>query len=477
MAATLDRLAAFGLDATLSAAAWLGFWLPALVVTRQPARRRIVALIAGLGSLAIPVLIGLEAIPRMPIGGFLRELAPPGFGPSWARAADFQPALLARALVVAYAIGLGLQACRWLLAGWGIARLIRGSTAPSHGTASLYTWLTRDLGRVPRLRVSARVRAPALLGAFRPCILIPTPLDRAPHREALRLALLHELAHFQRRDPLVGLAAGLSQAAWFFLPPAWWFASQLRLDQEFLADRDAAGSFGSRERYAAVLFERAGPLPDRERSGRMLGSAWIGGSALYQRLRMLLRCPFAVEAIAPTWYRAVAWILGTTLAFSLAGLSWGDGFATGRAPAPPDRQFSLRRLRIGPQPRPRPETLPIPLGADFELTADFLGDSPADLRGARLAGYQLPDFVSESLEGRFSVHLIRRGGEARWRLGDREVPAGRPDEPPSAWLTVTAPPDRPVEVRDLTLKHPEPAEKPAGRQSPAIPPFSRSTTP
>lgn len=475
MAAALDRLSAFGLDALLSATVWLCLWLPLLVLIRQPVRRRLVSLVAGLGSLAIPVLMGLEIVPQTPIAGFLGSLVPPGLGltvPSLMHARG-----IGRVLVVAYGVGLVGQVGRWLLGWWGGSRLVRGSSAPSFGTAGLYTWLTRDLGRVPRLRVSTRLRGPVLIGVFRPVVLIPTMLDRAAHRESLRLVLFHELAHFQRRDPLVGLAAELSRAVWFCLPPVWWFGAQLRLDQEFLADRDAAARFGSRERYAAALFERAGPQADRERSGRLLGSAWIGGPALYQRMRVLLRCPFALEAIAPAWFRAVLVVLGVPLAWCLSGVSWKGDVLVGVSSSSGETPYTLHRLRIGPQAVPQRETLPLPLGPDFDLSADFVAESPADLRGARLAGYPLPEFDTESPEGRYSVHLSRRAGQARWRLGDRERPAGSSDDPNAAWLTVTAPPHRPIEVRNLVLKEPDSRERPAGRPRPAPSPSIRNSLP
>lgn len=475
MAATLDRLAAVGFDATSSVVVWFCLWLPVLVMISQPARRRFVAMVAGLGSLVIPAGMILDLIPTTSSVGVHRDLVPPGI--SFVIPAIGNAKAIRHALVVAYGVGLAAQGGRWLLGSWGVVRLIRDSSAPSTGTASLYTWLTRDLGRPPTLRVSARLRKPALFGTIRPTILIPNALDRAAHRDALRLTLLHELAHFQRRDPFARLVSELTRTVWFFLPPAWWFAAQLRLDQEFLADRDAAESFGSRERYAALLFERAGAPADRSRSERTLGSAWIGGPALYQRLRMLLQCPFVVERQPPVWFRTLAAGLGVSVGLGLSGISWSDAGPNEVLPTSGTPHFTLHRFRTGPQAVPRPERLPLPIGAEFELSAEFVADTRADLQGARLAGYQLPEFDSESPEGRYPVHLSRRGNQARWRLGDRELPAGPSDDPESAWLTVTAPPNRVVEIRDLVLKTADSSDPSDPRQGPIPSPLSRSSFP
>ena len=63
--------------------------------------------------------------------------------------------------------------------------------------------------------------------------------------------------------------AKLAQAIWFFLPPIWWIRDQMKLDQEFLADRGAVEQFGTSGRYASTLVDLASSTaPDHRPLGR-----------------------------------------------------------------------------------------------------------------------------------------------------------------------------------------------------------------
>src|SRR5262249_33441099 len=162
---------------------------------------------------------------------------------------------------------------------------------PSDPTRALYDALPyAGRGRRPRLRVASPLRRPVLVGFFRPAILIPPAMDWPGARERLRLSLLHELAHAERADSRFGLAGSLAQATWFFIPWAWWIRHQMRLDQEFLADRCASFGFGPFSDYASSLVDLADPGPSRQATGPAPASRpstlWGAGSALFQRILM-----------------------------------------------------------------------------------------------------------------------------------------------------------------------------------------------
>jgi beta-lactamase regulating signal transducer with metallopeptidase domain len=103
----------------------------------------------------------------------------------------------------------------------------------------------------------------------------------------LRAVLQHELGHVERHDAAAWLLAAGVNVVLFFLPPLWLMKRQMRLSQEFLADRVAADSSGGAVAYAEMmlrLVELTG-----ERRGRRVGAslavgAWTGPSDL--RLRV-----------------------------------------------------------------------------------------------------------------------------------------------------------------------------------------------
>src|SRR5262249_53655914 len=160
----------------------------------------------------------------------------------------------------------------------------------------------------------------------------------------LRLSLLHELAHVERFDHWFGMVASLAQSLWFFLPQVWWIRSQLSIDQEFLADRSAALRYGSSFEYASSLWMMAARSRLRGGDGRSCrpvpatvgisqsrcpgaapvllssgsASAKVGiSSPLFQRILMLLHCPFAIEARTPrlwSWSSKIALVASSLMA-------------------------------------------------------------------------------------------------------------------------------------------------------------------
>ena len=217
--------------------------------------------------------------------------------------------------------------------------------------------------------------------------------------ESLRLSFLHEVAHAERSDPWFNLAGSVAQAFWFLLMPsggsAW-----THLYHEFLADHRAASGFGSSGKYAASLLElspprREGPAP----ASRAPVPAEGPVSALFQRLLMLVRCPFPVETRPPRWWRwslPMGVALATLAASSLShrGVEAAPPPGPGRLLAPPGPQsFRMARLELpaspgGPDGRAPAFHLPIRLPDDFELTLEVWGD-PDMLSRIRVAGHLL----------------------------------------------------------------------------------------
>lgn len=108
---------------------------------------------------------------------------------------------------------------------------------------------SREVG--PRLRVSPAVAVPCVLGFLRPVALIPP----GPVHEH---ALLHELTHLRRRDPLKGLLALAAQVLYWFHPAAWLIRSRLATLREIGCDADAARSLGERApEYRRMLLDAA----------------------------------------------------------------------------------------------------------------------------------------------------------------------------------------------------------------------------
>jgi hypothetical protein len=419
----VDHLGAIVFRASVPAAALSSLVVLAMLGCRQPARRIALARAALLGSLALIPLVGLAPLPRYDVFAALRgagvlphPLLTLPTGPrieagcpdEMTSAAVVPPRgpWPARLLFGLYLAGTGACLAGLILGFWGLGRLSRRTTVPSPRAQAIYDGLPFPRRRRPRLRVATCVQRPVLvlLGILRPTILIPASLDaETPDAtESLRLSFLHELAHAERSDPWFSLAGSLAHAVWFFLPPVWWIRARMHLDHEFLADRRAALGFDAPGVYASSLLGMTTPL--RERSGPPARSPSRPAgvvSPLFQRVLMLVQCPFPVEQQPPTWWSWSLPILTLLIAPALACLGLdpgtGKGEVTGatatRSAGPATNTFRMARLAISPQVpghlgRAAVIELPLRLPEQFELGVEVWGDR-ATLAHCRVLGQRL----------------------------------------------------------------------------------------
>jgi Zn-dependent protease with chaperone function len=118
---------------------------------------------------------------------------------------------------------------------------------------------------VPEIRV-VLAPTPVFLceGARHPALVVsPAVLERL-HGDDLDVAVAHELAHAEHRDPAWGYFLIAIRAILFFNPAAQWIARALVDDIERRADQVAVrvtGNAGGLVRVIALLFDAGHPLP------------------------------------------------------------------------------------------------------------------------------------------------------------------------------------------------------------------------
>jgi bla regulator protein blaR1 len=482
----VDRFSATILDASFAAAVLLGVAALAMVGCRQPSRRRSLARAAIVASLTlIPLVAYGPTRPRIEVVSPIRTVLAPvvsGFSdqifrkewgalePPISSGGQLVPAgrWVSRTLTLAYLIG-AFCSLGWLVLGWWCSSwVIRRAAEPGEATRDEYAALPYVKTRHrPRLRVATRLRRPVLLGIIRPVILIPPELDRTEARDQLRLSLLHELAHAEVYDPWLWLAGNLALVAWFFVPWAWWVRRQMRLDQEFLADHNAAVGFGPFGTYASSLVELAAPGPTEPVAEpvRQL-PLWGASSALFQRILMLVRCPYPVETRTPRWWRlgllpVVAG--GTLLASGLTLRSAEPNVSVVNSPpvaSTSARSFRLSRLVIAESPAgtdgwTAPYNLPLAAPERFELRLELWAGED-DLAWTRIAdcplGLSGTDATVPPEPPRWhKVQIRREPNHAAVQVDDREVPANEVDDVVSIWLSIQPAPNRLGLIRNIVV--------------------------
>jgi beta-lactamase regulating signal transducer with metallopeptidase domain len=478
----IDRLGGIVFRASVSATVLSSLIVLAMLGCRQPARRIVLARAALLGALVLLPLVGFAPLPRFDLFAALRRvgvlphpllsqvpaLALPGLHGPWP----------ARVVLGFYVAGVGACVAELAVGYWGLGWLTRNSRAPSPQAQALYDALAFS-GRWsrPRLRVATRFQRPVLLGTYRPTILIPPALDaEAPDADAtsaLRLSLLHELAHAERLDAWFSLLGRLALSFWFFLPPLWWIRRRMHLDHEFLADRHAALSFGAPETYASSLVALAAPgpahaSPRRARASDAPSTGGSVGSPLFQRILMLIACPFRLERRPPAWWGwslSIIVLLLAPLAACLC-LDLGAVAQPARAHAPQTRSFRVARVAIPSQPggrlgRAPTFELPLRLPEQFDLVLEIWADREA-LARSRVVGQRLvppdPPGTSESPLDPETWHLVQlKRGPAGLTLSvdGRTVRTDPNSDPITPRLAVEPAPSRPAWIQNLCITWPD----------------------
>jgi beta-lactamase regulating signal transducer with metallopeptidase domain len=115
--------------------------------------------------------------------------------------------------------------------------------------------LQRCLGldRVIRYCECYRIEAPAVIGWFRPVVLLPAAVLTGLSEEQLTAVIAHELAHTQRLDCFVNLFQVAAETLLFYHPAIWWVNKRIRAERENCCDDAAISVCGDALDYARAL--------------------------------------------------------------------------------------------------------------------------------------------------------------------------------------------------------------------------------
>jgi beta-lactamase regulating signal transducer with metallopeptidase domain len=89
---------------------------------------------------------------------------------------------------------------------------------------------------------------PALIGLWRPRLILPARVLKKFSRSEIRSILLHELMHLRRRDVLINYLIALLQAVHWFNPLVWIGFSKIRAERELACDEAVLSLSPARDR-------------------------------------------------------------------------------------------------------------------------------------------------------------------------------------------------------------------------------------
>jgi hypothetical protein len=178
-------------------------------------------------------------------------------------------------------------------AAYSLSRIVKDAIGTAghvgRGLESLDEKASRWLGgildgaRIPRgcVLLSRAFAMPAVVGFWRPRIVLPDRYVRELPTEELRAIIVHEDTHRRRRDPLRALLRRLTAAVFFFYPLIYPVVRRLEATAEFACDERVIHSGVPSAAYSRALaraleFGLATPS---------FAAAAAGGSLLRRRLR------------------------------------------------------------------------------------------------------------------------------------------------------------------------------------------------
>src|SRR5438874_5009662 len=109
------------------------------------------------------------------------------------------------------------------------------------------------LDRVIRYCQCHRLDAPAVLGWFRPVVLLPVRALTGLTEAQIEAVIAHELAHIRRLDCFVNLFQIATETLLFYHPAVWWVSQRIRAERENCCDDEAIVICGDAVNYARAL--------------------------------------------------------------------------------------------------------------------------------------------------------------------------------------------------------------------------------
>ncbi|MDZ7319801.1 MAG: M56 family metallopeptidase, partial [candidate division KSB1 bacterium] len=94
------------------------------------------------------------------------------------------------------------------------------------------------------------IRIPVLFGIFKPKILVPINFAQQMTADQIKHILLHELAHYKRKDVLVSCLTTILQIIHWFNPMIWFAFYRMRMDRELACDEMALNRIGAAQSQA-----------------------------------------------------------------------------------------------------------------------------------------------------------------------------------------------------------------------------------
>ncbi len=223
-----------------------------------------------------------------------------------------------------------------------------------------------------------RLDTPAVLGWFRPVVLLPVRALTGLTEEQIEAVIAHELAHIRRFDCFVNLFQIAAETLLFYHPAVWWVSQRIRAERENCCDDEAISICGDAVNYARALtlmeewrtapalMMAANRSPLAERVVRLLGLSGATGRTRLAGLGVSFVC-LAGALLAANAFLGVAHASLGTSSSAKELQENGSVIIVKPEPAPAKERkaqaaqaASAAPSQLAPMPEPAPQSQPAP---------------------------------------------------------------------------------------------------------------------
>ncbi|MEN6385625.1 MAG: M56 family metallopeptidase [Phycisphaerales bacterium] len=145
----------------------------------------------------------------------------------------------------------------WHLGGWmQLQKLRKQMISPvADEIKNKLLHLSKILGinKAVNIFQSVLVNVPAVIGHFKPVILLPASALTGLSSRQIDAILAHELAHIKRCDYLINILQTVVEILGFYHPAVWWVSNKIRQERENCCDDIAVQITGDEISYAHAL--------------------------------------------------------------------------------------------------------------------------------------------------------------------------------------------------------------------------------
>jgi bla regulator protein BlaR1 len=273
-----------------------------VLVLRKPLRHRFGAQVAYSFWTIVPVAIGVSLIPA-PVA---TEIVTP-------LAMNAAP-VVSQSMPLSESITSSIDMNLWLLCAWigGVFAWVMWLGHQQHRFLA-------ELGRLDRYddnawRAQNVTSCPALIGAWRPRIVLPLDFDERYTATERALILAHERTHVARADAAFNLGVSALRCVFWFNPLIHAAASRFRFDQELACDASVIARFPEARRpYADAMLKTQ--LAD---IGLPVGCHWQSSHPLKERISMLK------SSLPSPHKKRLGIALSTVFTVSVAAVAWAE---------------------------------------------------------------------------------------------------------------------------------------------------------